>query len=104
LAHVAQCLIGEGEVCFENRRMPTAEAFRRLQIQPLVPDFREGLALINGTAAMVGVGFDALGRARRLLEWTLALSSLQQEIFASIAEPFSPELQSVKLPAGSRSS
>jgi histidine ammonia-lyase len=100
LAHVAQCLIGEGEVCFENRRMPTAEAFRRLQIQPLVPDFREGLALINGTAAMVGVGFDALGRARRLLEWTLALSSLQQEIFASIAEPFSPELQSVKSHAG----
>lgn len=96
LAHVALCAIGEGEVHLEGRLTPTQDAFRALGLTPLKPAFREGLALINGTAAMTGIGLETLLRARRLVDWSIALSSLQQEIMGSTPEAFSSELNAVK--------
>ncbi len=68
LAHVAACLIGEGEAVFEGERMPAPEAFRRAGLAPATLDIKEGLALLNGTHVMTGLGVllveDALALAR----------------------------------------
>lgn len=66
LAHLAQPVIGEGEVFFDGQRMPSAEAFARAQIEPLELEVKEGIALLNGTQAMGAVGGLALWRAERV--------------------------------------
>jgi histidine ammonia-lyase len=55
LAHLALVAIGEGEATFEGRRMTGAEALRAAGINPLVLHAKEGLALLNGTQAMLAL-------------------------------------------------
>ena len=66
LAHLALCMIGEGEAMYQGRPMPSREALRRAEIEPLHLEAKEGLALLNGTQAMTAVGGLALWRAHRL--------------------------------------
>ena len=66
LAHVALALIGEGKVFFEGELMNSQEALRKASIKPIVLQPKEGLALINGTQVMTGVGLLTLLRAERL--------------------------------------
>jgi len=66
LAHLAQPVIGEGEVFFEGQRLASADAFARAQIEPLQLEVKEGIALLNGTQAMGAVGGLALWRAERV--------------------------------------
>src|ERR1700761_5721238 len=56
LAHLGLVLIGEGEAFYEEKLYPTAELFKKLNIKPLSIHVREGLAIINGTSAMTGIG------------------------------------------------
>jgi histidine ammonia-lyase len=55
LAHLALAAIGEGEAIFEGRRMLGGEALRAAGIAPLVLQAKEGLALLNGTQAMLAL-------------------------------------------------
>src|SRR6202050_4882319 len=55
LAHLAQVAIGEGEAILQGRRIPGAEAMSSAGIAPLVLEAKEGLALLNGTQAMLAL-------------------------------------------------
>ncbi len=66
LAHLALTVIGEGEAFYRGERMPGAEALQRAEIEPLQLEAKEGIALLNGTQAMVAVGGLALHRAERV--------------------------------------
>jgi len=69
LAHLALTLIGEGE-CFDETgvRIPSADAFKRAQIKPLVLEAKEAISLINGTQAMLAVGILSLLAAEILVD------------------------------------
>jgi histidine ammonia-lyase len=67
LAHVALCVIGEGEVFYQGRRMASREAFALAGLEPLQLEAKEGLALLNGTQVLTAVGALALWRAHRLI-------------------------------------
>jgi histidine ammonia-lyase len=56
LAHLSLSLIGEGEAFVEGKRMPSAEALRGVGLEPVELAAKEGLALLNGTQGMHGVG------------------------------------------------
>jgi histidine ammonia-lyase len=77
LAHVAAVLIGEGEAWVDGARVPGADALRRAGLEPVVLESKEGLALLNGTHLMAGLGalaiVDALALAR-LADVTGAMS------------------------------
>jgi histidine ammonia-lyase len=66
LAHLALTVIGEGEAFYRGERMAGAEALQRAEVEPLQLEVKEGLALLNGTQAMVAVGGLALHRAERV--------------------------------------
>jgi histidine ammonia-lyase len=55
LAHLAQVAIGEGEAIFQGRKIPGAEAMKAAVIAPLALEAKEGLALLNGTQAMLAL-------------------------------------------------
>jgi histidine ammonia-lyase len=66
LAHVAACLIGEGEAVLGGERLPAARALERAGIAPIVLEMKEGLALVNGTHLMTGLGALAVDEAGHL--------------------------------------
>jgi histidine ammonia-lyase len=66
LAHLALTVIGEGEAFYRGERMPSAKALQRATIEPLQLEVKEGIALLNGTQAMMAVGGLALYRAERV--------------------------------------
>jgi histidine ammonia-lyase len=100
LAHIALVLIGEGEVFFEDKRMPTCDAFAMHQLKPVSVHLREGLSLINGTSFMTGTGMVNLLYARNLVHWTLLAATMINEIVRSFDDYFSKELNAVKKHSG----
>lgn len=67
LAHLALAIIGEGEVEYRGEPIPAIDALRRAQLTPQILRPKEGLALLNGTQVLTGVGALALHRASRLV-------------------------------------
>lgn len=55
LAHLAQVAIGEGQAVFQGRTTPGGDAMRAAGIAPLALEAKEGLALLNGTQAMLAL-------------------------------------------------
>ncbi|MBX2967995.1 MAG: aromatic amino acid lyase [Cyclobacteriaceae bacterium] len=100
LAHLALNLIGEGEVIYQGDIRPATEVFNQLGLKPLEIHLREGLALINGTSAMSGVGMVNVIRARQLIAVSVILSSLINELMKSFDDHFSFDLNNVKLHTG----
>lgn len=69
LAHLALAMIGEGECLDESgKRVPSAEALRRADVQPLALEAKEAVSLINGTQGMLAVGSLALLAAEILVD------------------------------------
>ena len=68
LAHLALALVGEGEVEWNGKLLPSAEALRAAGLSAAVLEAKEGLALINGTQLTTGLGALALHRLLRLLK------------------------------------
>ncbi|MDI1356476.1 MAG: aromatic amino acid ammonia-lyase [bacterium] len=100
LAHLALTLIGEGEVTYEGKVQETKLVFDALKITPLQVHIREGLALMNGTSAMCGIGLVNLIHARNLVKHSIAATSMIVEIVQSYDDHFSDELNSVKYHKG----
>lgn len=96
LAHLALVLIGEGEVWYEDKFQPTAEVFAKLNLKPIGIHVREGLAIINGTSAMTGIGLVNLIEAKKLLGWSVVLSAMINEIVEAFDDHLSEELNAVK--------
>ncbi len=96
LAHLALTLIGEGEVMFENKIHSTKEIFQRFNIKPLNIHIREGIAILNGTSAMTGIGLVNIIRAQKLLDCGVMLSAITNEIVEAYSDHFSYELNIVK--------
>jgi len=96
LAHLGLVLIGEGEVIFKNELLPTMEVFNSLGIKPLSIHIREGLAILNGTSAMTGIGMLNIIQAQKLLEWSVLLSAMINEVVEAFDDHYSYELNIVK--------
>lgn len=96
LAHLGLVLIGEGEVIFEDAVHPTIEIFNKFNIKPLSIHIREGLAVLNGTSAMTGIGMLNILQARKLLSWSVLFSSMINEIVEAFDDHYSYELNIVK--------
>jgi len=96
LAHLALVLIGEGEVLYEGAIHPAADIFKKLHIKLLSIHVREGLAILNGTSAMTGVGMVNIIQAQKLLGWSAILSAMTNEVVEAYDDHYSHGLNIVK--------
>ncbi|MDW7693453.1 aromatic amino acid ammonia-lyase [Flammeovirgaceae bacterium SG7u.111] len=96
LAHLGLVLIGEGEVFYQGERQKTCEVFKKLDIQPIQIKIREGLAIMNGTSVMTGIGIVNTVHAQRLIKWSVTASSMICEIVGAYDDYFSKELNQSK--------
>ena len=96
LAHVALNLIGEGKLWCEGQWQPALLVFQKKGLTPLQIRIREGISVINGTSAMTGIGLVNILYAKKLMAWSVMLSSMTNEIVEAYDDHYSKELNIVK--------
>ncbi|WP_282087461.1 HAL/PAL/TAL family ammonia-lyase [Aquimarina algiphila] len=102
LAHLALTLIGEGEVIYKGERELTKTVFERENLKPISVEIREGIALMNGTSVMTGIGVVNTIYTRRLLNWMVSISASINEIVKAYDDHLSLELNQSKKHIGQR--
>jgi MIO-dependent L-tyrosine 2,3-aminomutase len=90
LSHLACTVIGEGYVLRDGKRVPTGAVLRQLGIEPMRLRFKEGLALINGTSAMTGLGALLAGQALDQVRQAEIITALVIEALRGSTSPFLP--------------
>ncbi|WES96072.1 aromatic amino acid ammonia-lyase [Chryseobacterium arthrosphaerae] len=96
LAHLALVLIGEGEVFYKGERKSTKEVFAAEGLEPIQVEIREGLALMNGTSVMSGIGIVNAYKANQLTDISIRLSCAINEIVQAYDDHLSEALNGTK--------
>ena len=102
LAHLALVLIGEGEVFYKGERKNTEEVFKLENLEPIKVELREGLALMNGTSVMTGIGVINVLYTKNIMQWMIKASSAINEIVKAFDDHLSFELNQTKRHKGQR--
>jgi histidine ammonia-lyase len=100
LAHLALALMGEGEVFFAGKRIAASAALPKAGIAPLRLAAKEGLALLNGTQAMAGVGALALARGLRVVELFDLAGAMSLEALRGTPAAFDARIHAARPHAG----
>lgn len=88
LAHLSLPLLGEGEVCFEGKKVPSKEVLNHFGWNPLVLQSKEGLALLNGTQFMSAYGVYVLIKSCKYSYLADLIGAISLEGFDGRQEPF----------------
>lgn len=88
--HLAGTLIGEGEVITGGQRRLATEALAQAGLEPVQPEEKEGLALVNGTALTEALALAATLRAERLLRTADVAASLTLQAMKGFLSAFEP--------------
>jgi histidine ammonia-lyase len=100
LAHLALVVIGEGEAYYKGERMAGGEALERAGLRPIQLAAKEGLALLNGTQAMVAVGGLAAARAQRLVRLADVAGAMSLDALLGTPVAFDARIQQARPHAG----
>lgn len=104
LAHIALVLIGEGEAFFQGVRMAGREALAKAGLAPVVLGAKEGLALVNGTQAMCGVGVPTLLRIEALSRLADVCGAVSLEGYEGSVTPFQARIHTLRGQVGQQDS
>lgn len=91
LSHIAITLIGEGYVFWHGQKTSTERVIRERKIEPLQLKFKEGLALINGTSAMTGLGALVVEKGYEQIRQAEIVAALALEVLQASSSPFLAE-------------
>lgn len=98
LAHMAITLIGEGYVFWRGEKTPTPKVLRECTMEPLQLKFKEGLALINGTSAMTGLGALVVEKGYEQTRQAEIVAALILEVLQASSSPFLAEGHEIARP------
>lgn len=96
LAHMVLPMMGEGEAEYEGEVLSGGEAMRRAGIDTIVLKAKEGLALINGTQAIMGNAVLAVYDTEKLLKQADIVSALTVDVLEGIDAAFDERVQMVR--------
>lgn len=96
LSHIALSLIGEGEVSYQGKILPTDYVLKELNLTPAKLGPKDGLALINGTAVMAALYSVALIQAQKLIKIADIVGAMTLDGVAGTARAFDPRIHQLK--------
>ena len=96
LAHLSLPLIGEGEVCIQNKIYSAQELVSKYGWEPLPLSQREVDALLNGTQLTTAYSAHNLIESLKLIEWADFVASVSTQVFGGNLSAFSELMQVVR--------
>lgn len=96
LAHIALAMIGRGDVWHCGKKKIAASALKSSGLKPVKLAAKEGLALINGTQAMLAMGVYALIKLENLLKAADIVGALSIEGDRASTQPFDSRIHKLR--------
>jgi histidine ammonia-lyase len=96
LAHMTSALIGIGDVRYQGKTMPAADALAAAGLEAVSLAPKEGLALLNGTQVSTALTLAALFRAEHVLSASLAAGALSADAIKGSDTPFDERIHAVR--------
>src|SRR5471032_693204 len=88
LSHVGLAMLGEGDVYYQGRKIPAAEALGAASITPIKPYGKDALAILSSNAYSAGMAALALNDMGRLLKVSKLAYALSLQAFNGNVSPF----------------
>jgi histidine ammonia-lyase len=88
LSHVGLAMLGEGDVYYQGRKIPAAEALGAAGIPPIKPYGKDALAILSSNAYSAGMAALALNDMGRLLNVSKLVYALSLQAFNGNVSPF----------------
>lgn len=97
LAHMVLCFQGQGEFCLrDGRRVSAVDGLAMMGLEPLDLTACDGMALVNGTSAMTGIGVINTRRMAQAIDWAIALTAALGEALGSRSEAWHPAFAALR--------
>lgn len=96
MAHVGLTLLGQGEAFIGEELVSAEVGLRRIGMEPIEFAALEGLALVNGTPSVVGIGTVAIHDAFYLSRWADVSASMALEALQGNPSAFDPRVHAAR--------
>lgn len=96
MSYVARALMGEGEVFYEDARIPAREALSRAGLKPHAFGQKEPLAIMNGTSTMTGISAIVIDRSKKIMNAAVSATALSIHALMGNAHHYDPAIARVK--------
>lgn len=100
LAHMVLPMLGLGQAYYQGQLYSGQEALDKAGIEKIALSAKEGLALINGTTVLTGIGALATYDAIQLLKLSDIAGALSLEAHNGITSPFDEDLHLIRPQSG----
>jgi histidine ammonia-lyase len=96
MSQMALSLLGEGEAFYQGERMPTSVALTRAGLAPPGLQARDGLASINGSNLITGIGCLELHDAERWVKQAEIAAAMSLEALLANMKPYDSRLHELR--------
>ena len=96
LAHLTLPLLGEGEVRWHGKVMPSKEALDSAGLSPITLAPKEGLALLNGTQVSTAIALQGLFHTERVFAAALVAGAMSVDAAKGSDDPFDARIHAVR--------
>ncbi|HMQ10149.1 MAG TPA: histidine ammonia-lyase [Oligoflexia bacterium] len=100
LAHIAYCLMGEGQVVYQGKTMQASQAVQQLDLKPVVLGPKDGIGLINGTHLMAAQAVIAVDHAQYLMDIADFILAMSLDALQGSIRAFDEDLHALKAHPG----
>jgi len=100
LSHMVLVLMGEGEAEYKGEIISGKEAMEKAGIKPVQLDFKEGIALNNGTQLMTAIAALNIHEAENLIEAAEIAAALTMEALLGVSDALEEKVHQVRPHAG----
>jgi histidine ammonia-lyase len=100
LSHMVLVLMGEGKAEYKGEVMNGKEAMEKAGIKPVQLEFKEGVALNNGTQLITAIAALTVYDAENLISTAEAAAALSLEALLGVADAFDEKIHKVRPHAG----
>ncbi len=96
MSQIALPLIGEGEVFYKGERLPADEGMKQAEIPTIIYEARDGLAAINGSNCILGMGCLQLWEIERWLKLHDIAAAMTLEALNANMKPYDSRLHELR--------
>lgn len=96
ISHVGLAMMGEGEVYYQDQKMPASQALKMVEIEPLVPFGKDALSIISSDAYSAALGALVVADLEHALRVSKLVFALSLEALDGNIEPFLEDANKIR--------
>jgi histidine ammonia-lyase len=96
ITHIGLAMIGEGEVYYQDKKMPASQALKMAGLEPLVPFGKDSLSILSSNAYSAALGALAVADLEHALKISKLIFAISLEALDGNIEPFLEDANKIR--------